>query len=149
MNSKYLHCSFYVDLKPFIFWNRNLELKAAPLWKVRRIALVQVSCCHLLRSDATSWVRNTKDVPAAGAVLLGREVQLWQSSAQKEGKVGGVRTFENLCCSISIHACWRGWKHDSKGRKAFGEVHVLLWFGRRVVWSCFWHQNWNICLVLF
>lgn len=61
MNSKYLHCSFYVDLKLFLFWNRNLELKAAHVWNVRWMALVQVSCCPLLRSDAASWVRNTED----------------------------------------------------------------------------------------
>lgn len=87
MNSKYLRCSFYVDLKPFIFSNRNLELKAAHVWKIRWMTLVQVSCCPLFRSDATSWVRNTEDVLAAGAALVGRGVQLWQTSAQNREKL--------------------------------------------------------------
>lgn len=60
---------------------QKLELKAAHVWKIRWMALVQVSC-PLFRTDATSWVRNTKDVVAPG-VLLGRAMQLWQSSAQK------------------------------------------------------------------
>lgn len=96
-----------MDLKPFLFWNRNIDLKAAPVWKMHWIALVLVSCCPLLRSDGTSWVRNTEGVLAPGAVLLGRGVQLWQNSAQKKGKVGGVCTFGNACCSISIRAYWR------------------------------------------
>lgn len=125
---------FLCGLKPFLFWNRNLELKAAHVWKIRWTALVQVSCCPLFGSDVTSWVRNTEDVLVPGVVLLGRGVQLWQSSAQKEGKVGGVSTFGNLCCSISIHACWRDENMTvSRGRKALGEVHVLLWYGRRFV----------------
>lgn len=134
MNSRYSHCSFYVDLKPFLFWNRNLELKAAHVWKIRWMALVQVCCCPLFRSDVTSWVRNTEDVLTPGVVLLGRGVQLWQSSAQKEGKLGGVCPFGNLCCSISVPACWRDENMTvSRGGKAFGEAHVLPWHGRRVV----------------
>lgn len=101
MNSKYLHCSFYVDLKPFLFWNRNLELKAAQVWKVRWMALVQISCCPLFRSYATSRVRNTEDVVAPG-VLLGRGVQLWQSSAQK-GKTWVVCVHLETCAAAFLY----------------------------------------------
>lgn len=121
---------FLCGLKPFLFWNRNLELKAAHVWKIRWMALVQVTCCPLFRSDVTSWVRSTEDVLTPGGVLPGRGVQLWQSSAQKEGKVG-------WCVSIwkpvlqQFHACLlEGWKHEcQQGWESLwrGSCVALVW----------------------
>lgn len=85
---------------------------------------------HLSFFSGVMPLLNTEDILAPG-VLLGKGVQLWQNSAQKRGK-SWQRVYIWKPVLQHFHTCLLEGGENmtvSRGRKAFGEVHVigLLW----------------------